>query len=691
MATFAIAGFTFDESDLVTDGSIVAGGSRTLLFGSGLQVPELLDNTVGALVGGSRGDSIALGNLFNRSTLELTWDAGLGPVNQAGVDFVVYENGFARVPEDYAVAVRSTTTGQFTPFRYEFFDSYDETAINGPADGTGLFATAFDLSDFGLATGEAIDAIQIVSLLKDDTVDGADGQGPVTLTEPKNLGLLGNFLDRPLSLGNSDPDITLVAGLSGGGQSSQLVQLFDADNNLVGGFSSIQAAVDAAADGYTLLAAAGTYREDVTLDKGLTLIGANFGLAGNDAARGAESVLEGSFTLANDDISILGFEFTNDTAAIRGGSDSSVNFSNIAIAFNDFVGLTANNQTFITNGFGTGGAPSGGANWSITSNYFDGITGNDASIMRIDNIDGLRIANNTGIHDDAGVVGRRGIQIDNSQNVDVLGNVVELGVTDFADELAAFTAARYALQLSLDNDGSAGSTANVTIADNTFSGAYDGIVTLDDRDLTAVEITDNSVSNAFYGIRLAAAEGTTAQGTQSDIAISGNSFAAIATSAVAFDHREPTEAFSDIVVADNTFSGEFAGITHVSGNTRNMAGTNRFEGSDGDDLLLGGTGDDALFGFGGSDLLDGGAGNNTAFGGEGVDTFGLFDGPGLTTVLDFDPAVDKLTNAAFFDVILAQGTGVEARNTFVLNAASFDAMAKLLLTDAADITAANFV
>lgn len=690
MSTFTIAGFAFDENDLVTDGSIVDGASRTRLFGSGLQSPELLDNTVGSLVGGSNGQAIALGNLFNRSTLELTWNAGLGPINQAGDDFVVYENGFARVPEDYAVAVRSAATGQFTPFRYEFFDNYDETVVNGPADGTGLFATAFDLSNFGLATGEAIDAIRIVSLLNTDTVDSADGQGVVNLNETHHSNLLGNLFDRPSPVGKSDPDITLVAGLNQG-VPQPLLQLFDADNNLVGGFSSIQAAVDAAADGYTLLAAAGTYSENVILDKSLTLIGANFDLAGNDAARGAETIIEGSFTLADNDISILGFEFTNDTAAIRGGSDGSVNFNNITIAFNDFVGLTNNNQTFITNGFGTGGGISGGSNWSITHNYFDGITGNDASIMRIDNVDGLLIADNIGVHDDAAVVGRRGIQIDNSQNVEVLGNVVDLGVTDFSDETAAFTAARYNLQLSLDADGSANSTANVTIADNTFSGAYDGIVTLDDRDLSAVDIVDNSFSNAFYGIRLAATEGTIAQGTQSDIEISGNSFDAIATAAVAFDHREPTEAFADIVVENNTFSGEFAGITHVSGDARSLAGTNTFEGADGSDNLLGGTGDDTLFGFGGNDLLDGGAGNNTTFGGAGIDTFGLFDGAGITTVLDFDPAVDKLTNATFFDVILAQGRGVEARNTFVLNATSFDVMAKLLLTDAVDITAANFV
>ncbi|MFQ4139138.1 hypothetical protein PGN35_022780 [Nodosilinea sp. PGN35] len=691
MATFTIAGFTFDDADLVTEGTIVSGAAQTEFFGSGLQVPELLDNTVGSLLGGGVGQSIALGNLFNRSTIELTWAEGLGPVNRAGDDFVVFENGFARAPEDYAVAVRSAGTGQFTPFRYELVDSYDETAISGPNDGTGLFATAFDLSDFGLAPGEAIDAVQIVNLLPIDTVAGADGQGVVTLNQTRGFNLLAGLLPGPFPLGKSDPDITLVAGLNSSSTLPLPLQLFDTSNNLVGGFSNLQAAVDAASDGYILIAAAGTYSEDVLLDKELTLIGANFGLAGSDDTRGPESIIQGALTLGDNNISILGFEFANDTAAIRGGSDGSVNFSNISIAFNDFVGLTDNNQTFITNGFGSGGAPTGGANWSITQNAFEGITGSNASIMRIDNIDGLIIADNLGRHDDASALGRRGIQIDNSQNVEVLRNVIDLGVNDFSDADAVFEAALYNLQLSLDDDGSASSTTNVVIADNTFSGAYDGIVTLDDRDLAGLDIVGNRFSDFFYGIRLAAAEGTSVQGTQFNIEISDNRFSDIATAAVAFDNREPAEAFSGVVVENNIFDGDFAGITYISGDTRRFSGTNILEGSGGDDQLLGGSGNDTLLGAGGNDLIDGSAGNNTVSGGGGQNIFALFDGPGVTTVLDFDPAMDTFTNATFFDVILAQGTGAEADNTFVINSASLDVMAKLLSANAIDIAPTNFV
>jgi hypothetical protein len=693
MAAFTIAGFTFEENDLVTDGSIVDGAATTQLFLSGLQFPELADNTVGSLVGGSDSQSLALGNLFNRSTLELTWDAGAGPVNQAGDDFVVYENGFANGPEYYAVAVRSATTGNFTPFRYETFDSYDEAAISGPADGTGLFATAFDLSDFGLASGEAIDAVRIQNLAATDIVNDIFDQSLLDLTDTNGFNLLVDLFQEPFildKLDKFDPDITLVAGLGGVIPPAQPLQLFDTSNNLVGGFNSIQTAVDAASDGYILIAAAGTYSEDVILDKELTLIGANFGLPGNDNARGEESIIEGSFTLGDNNISVLGFEFTNDSAAIQGGG-SGDNFSNIAIAFNDFVGLSNNKQTFITNGFGTGGAPSGGANWSITGNYFDGITGNDASIMRIDNVNGLLIADNTGFHDEASASGRRGIQVDNSQNVEILGNAIDLGITDFSDEAAVFSAALYNLQLSLDDDGSANSTSNVVIADNTFSGAYDGIVTLDDRDLTDVEIVNNTFADLFYGIRLAAADGELSQGTQSNIEISSNIFNDIAAAAVAFDHREPAEIFSDIVVENNTFNGEFAGIAHINPETRTILGTNIFEGSDGNDTLLGGSGNDRLFGFGGDDVLNAGVGNNVAFGGEGVDTFALVDGAGITIVLDFDAAVDKLTNATFFDVILAQGTGEEVSNTFVLNDTTFDVMARLLSTNVADITPATFV
>jgi Ca2+-binding RTX toxin-like protein len=64
---------------------------------------------------------------------------------------------------------------------------------------------------------------------------------------------------------------------------------------LVGGdgFASIQAAVNAAQDGDTILIVAGVYDENVTVDRDITILGANFGKAGNSPTRGNETEITG--------------------------------------------------------------------------------------------------------------------------------------------------------------------------------------------------------------------------------------------------------------------------------------------------------------------------------------------------------------------------------------------------------------
>ena len=89
--------------------------------------------------------------------------------NRSGNDLVVYESGNAGAPEVFSVAIRRQGQTDFTNFLYRFSSSYD-------AD-TDLFATAFDLSDFGLGESDAIDAIRIANLIGTDRVTGADGQG----------------------------------------------------------------------------------------------------------------------------------------------------------------------------------------------------------------------------------------------------------------------------------------------------------------------------------------------------------------------------------------------------------------------------------------------------------------------------------------------------------------------------------
>jgi|GEM_PF-1334252 len=529
------------------------------------------------------------------------FDGISGNFSSAGIDTTGAPDPLALQGDNNA----NTITGGSENTFLRGFGGNDSLNGGGGHDTAGYVGASTDYT-IAVTTDTSGRAIAFVSVTDNNLSNGDEGTD--TLSGVESLVFSGN---------NTTIDL------------SKPVQVFDVSNNLVSTFDTLQAAINAASNGFTIHAAAGTYSEDVLIDKELMLIGANNGRAGSDNNREAESIVQGSFTLGSNNISILGFEFSNDTSAIRGGVNGTVNYSNINIAFNDFVGLTADNHTFITNGFGTGGAPAGGTNWGITNNRFDGITSNNASIMRIDNVNGLIVADNVMIHDDAGASGRRGIQIDNSENIQILRNSIDLGITDFSDLNAVFAAARYNLQLSLDNDGSANSTANVVIADNSFSGAYDGIVSLDDRDLTGVDITGNTFAAFVFGMRFAAATGTATQGTQSTFEISNNTFDSLLRAAVAFDNREPSggpaEAFAAINVSNNIFNGAFAGVEHLSSGTLVLSGSNRFEGSDASESLFGGVDTDSLFGFGGDDVLKGGAGNDVIDGGSGIDT-AVFEG-----------------------------------------------------------------
>lgn len=78
---------------------------------------------------------------------------------------------------------------------------------------------------------------------------------------------------------------------------TQRVQLFDASNALVGTFATIQAGIDAAGAGYTLRVAAGSYFENLTVNKGVTILGANANVAGT-GVRGAETIISDQATVS---------------------------------------------------------------------------------------------------------------------------------------------------------------------------------------------------------------------------------------------------------------------------------------------------------------------------------------------------------------------------------------------------------
>lgn len=203
-ATFTSAGYTWDSANSVVGGSIVSGSQNISGFSASFlpDKPEVASKTVGSILGLNPGQntSVNLGDDQNRGVIELNWGNGMSLTNEDGKDFVVYENGSWLSPEAYAVSVRKVGQNSFSEFRYEFSEGFE----------TNVFATGFDLSDFGIGNDEAIDAIRIANLLATDKVNGADGRGFLGGSFAPQTGEfgVGNY-----GSGKFDADITFVAGL----------------------------------------------------------------------------------------------------------------------------------------------------------------------------------------------------------------------------------------------------------------------------------------------------------------------------------------------------------------------------------------------------------------------------------------------------------------------------------------------
>lgn len=204
-ASFTVAGFTWDSANAVVGGSIVPGSENVYGFNASNFLPnetEVAEKTVGSILGFHPGvsTSVNIGSDTKRGTIELNWGGGKSLANATGKDFVLYENGGFSYPEAFAVAVRKVGQNDFTQFRYEFSEGFESD----------VFATAFDLSDFGIGEGEEIDAIRVTNLLATDRVSGADGQGFLGGSyKPQTGGWgLGDYTTERF-----DPDITYAVAL----------------------------------------------------------------------------------------------------------------------------------------------------------------------------------------------------------------------------------------------------------------------------------------------------------------------------------------------------------------------------------------------------------------------------------------------------------------------------------------------
>ncbi|HEY9607166.1 MAG TPA: choice-of-anchor D domain-containing protein [Allocoleopsis sp.] len=309
--TYSVGGFTWNSNNAVKSASIIYGQPGTTVSSF---LTQFLDNsgqpvasqTVGNLLFGQANGSATVGSDTAPAAILLNW-GGQGLTNQAGDDFVIYENGNAGAPEAFGVGVVSATTGQISNYRYEFANSFDDANVGAPNDGQGVFSTGFDLSDFGIAPGDAIASIVIANLLPSDRVSGADGQGVLgsqysytPLTQPGGQAFAADKFD---------PDITFVTGLHDVGALPSV----EGDALLNGGQQNKQLTGHAGSDTFVLASGQGQ-QTIVNFEEGIDRIGLSGGLSfgqltltgqGNDTLINVTSTGELLATVSNVNSALL--------------------------------------------------------------------------------------------------------------------------------------------------------------------------------------------------------------------------------------------------------------------------------------------------------------------------------------------------------------------------------------------------
>jgi hypothetical protein len=232
-----IADFRWNPTNTVSSGSVVEGALDGFFLNAlGQNSPGFdFSQTTGRLLGSNlRPQAFAVAAIFpdvdiqnppqpnvTRTTIALAWEGGLLP-NAPGRDFVIYESGYIGEPEGYIVSVQKAGESDFSNWRYEVAESFE---LFDPITGAGVFATAFDLNDFGIAPGEAIEAIYIRNIFNSQAQLGGDridssGQGNVLFPGTPGYDLGFTLTTGPLGSGGEyatdqlDADITYVVGLN---------------------------------------------------------------------------------------------------------------------------------------------------------------------------------------------------------------------------------------------------------------------------------------------------------------------------------------------------------------------------------------------------------------------------------------------------------------------------------------------
>lgn len=346
------------------------------------------------------------------------------------------------------------------------------------------------------------------------------------------------------------------------------VRLFDGDpgngGHLIGTYATIQAAVDAVSGaGQFITLAAGTYTESVTVDHGVTILGAEHGdpVAGRDpAGTGSESVINGQWIIA-----------TGDAVKLDG-----LYFKNVSPE-----GVTSDATLSIL----TGGAGSGHV---ITNTiFYSDLDGGDKAIAGADG-DGAR--------DDRAIF---------------VSNQASSGHITIEDNLITGLGGKYGDAAWGRGVWSDGGGADLTISGNTFESVRSGLNLDDNTPNSPVHVTDNTFNGAGTAISLGDQWSGNLDGTFSgnnfnnvDLEFNfGNLSQGVTLHADgAIGSRDATDLTTYIVGGSG---GDVIGGTSGNDLIQGGAGADRISGGAGQNVLIGGSGNEQFFATGGDDKIYG--------------------------------------------------------------------------------------
>ncbi len=317
------------------------------------------------------------------------------------------------------------------------------------------------------------------------------------------------------------------------------VQLFNGAV-LIGTYATIQAAIDAAVDGNTIKAVAGTYNENLNVNKDVTIIGANDGIAGN-GVRGAETNINGQIVIAVDGVTIDGVRVIGSGPGALGTTGIVVNPGSDSFHLvNSVLDGTGDVAIFV-------GGAGGVTGLDIDHNLFHGY-----SI-------GMYISDGSA----AGSVHDNLFQGDNAGFGVGLGNGVN------------------------------SETSHVTITANTFDGIYAGSINLFPFGPNPVDINTYVFGNIISDVVVdrpvqiyPTMSSTDITGTDYNEAFNGDTAGLVSGTALAFDGKG----------GDDLIYGFDAGDTLKGG-----TGSDQIFGQAGNDVMTGGADNDLMDGEGGID------------------------------------------------------------------------------------------